>query len=110
MSCCRRRRPRLLLVITVVAVIVLILMLLILDLVHVINCTRIPSAGHSILPNGRQHHSLSQTLLEPTRLAPVSLLFRNDTIVFRDTSVNALILNSSLEETLTALAGDYSIV
>lgn len=85
-------------------------MLLVLDLVHVIDGARVPSARHPVLANSRQDHPLPETLLEPARLAPVPLLFRYDTVVLRDASVNSLVLHGSLEEALATLASDDTVM
>lgn len=85
-------------------------MLLILDLVHVVHGARVSAARHSVLANCRQNHTLSQALLKPTRLAPVSLLLCNNAVVFRYASINALVLHRSLKETLATLASYNAIV
>ena len=57
-----------------------------------------------------QHHPLLQTFLEATELTPVSLSFVNFTVAVCHTSVDSLVLNSPLEESLASLTCDDAIV
>jgi hypothetical protein len=51
-----------------------------------------------------------KTFLKPTKLTSVALSFINFTVAVRNTGVDALILNSSLEEAFAAFAGDNAIM
>jgi hypothetical protein len=82
----------------------------VLDFVEVVNGAGVAATGHAVLAHGRQHHSLSQTLLEATVLATVALLLRYDALAVGDARVDALVLHRALEEALTALARDYAVV
>ena len=72
-------------------------------LVEVVNGPGIPSAGHSILPDGRQDHPLAETLLKATILAPVPLRFGDFAVAFRHASVHSLVLHRPLEESLAPI-------
>lgn len=85
-------------------------MLLVFDLVHVVDGARVSAAGHSVLANRGQNHSLEQALLKAASLAPIALLLSYQTVVLRNARVNPLVLNGPLEESLAALASDDSIV
>lgn len=61
---------------------VLLLVFLVLHLVHVVDCAGVSAAWHAIFAHCSQHHSLTETLLKPARLAPVSLLLSDDAVVF----------------------------
>ncbi len=101
------------------------------NFIQVINGTRIASAGHSVLADSGQNHSLSQTLLKTTILTTISLLFRNNALAVSDTRVNSIqinlifillinkdlilinipfVLNRSFEESFTALARNDSVM
>ena len=57
-----------------------------------------------------QNHSPLKTFLETTKLTSVALSFVDFTVAVSHTGVHALVLNSSLEETFAAFAGDNAIV
>ena len=78
--------------------------------VEVVDGARVAAAGHSVLSDGGQHHSLAQTLLEAAVLTPVSLLLRDHALAVGDARVHALVLDRALEEALAALARDDAVV
>lgn len=83
---------------------------LVLDFVEVVNSSRVAATRHSVLANGGQNHSLSQTLLETTVLTSVSLLLRDAALAVRDTRVHALVLNRPFEKPFATLARDDPVV
>ena len=55
-------------------------------------------------------HPDGETLLEPTELAPVPPPLVHGAVLVRQTDVLGVLLNSSLEEALAALAGPHAVV
>ena len=67
-------------------------------------------ALEAVRPHNLLDHSCSQALLEPAELTPVPPSFVHRTALVRQTDVFSILLYSSLEEPLAALAGPHPVV
>lgn len=70
-------------------------------LVQIVDGTRVAAAGHTVLSDGGQDHSLGQALLEAAILAPIPLRFGDLAVAFRHACVHPLVLYCPLKESLT---------
>ena len=67
-------------------------------------------ALESVCPNNLLDHPDGETLLEPAELAAVPPPLVHGAVLVRQTDVLGVLLNSSLEEALAALAGPHAVV
>ena len=67
-------------------------------------------ALETVCPHHLLHHAHHQTFLEPTELAPVPPSFVHRAALVGQTDIFRVLLDSSLEESLAALAGPHSVV
>ena len=63
-----------------------------------------------VCPNNLLDHPDGETLLEPAELAPVPPPLVHGAVLVRQTDVLGVLLNSSLEEALAALAGPHAVM
>ena len=102
----RRRRRR---CVVNFAVVVVLLVFPIFDFVEIVDGAGIPSAGHAILADGGQHHSLADAFLESAVLASIPLRFRDFAVALRNAGVHPLVLNGPFEEAFTPATVNLSI-
>ena len=63
-----------------------------------------------VRPDDLLDHPDGETLLEPAELAPVPPPLVHGAVLVRQTDVLGVLLNSSLEEALAALAGPHAVM
>ena len=67
-------------------------------------------ALETVRPHHLLHHPDHQTFLEPTELTSVPPSFVHRAALVGQTDIFSVLLDSSLEESLAALAGSHSVV
>lgn len=73
------------------------------NLVKIVDGSGIPTAGHSIFPDGLEYHTLFDALFKSTVLTPVPLCLRDLTATFRHAGVDSPVLHCPFEKTLAAV-------
>ena len=69
-----------------------------------------PPALERVCADNLLDHADGETLLEPAELAPVPPPLVHGAVLVRQTDVLGVLLNSSLEEALAALAGPHAVM